>query len=318
VKLKLLDALHREGVLGINRRNHEYTLRWNPRRNYPRVDDKLATKRLCQAAGIPIPGLIAVARRHVEVRDLIRQIAGLSHFVLKPAHGAMGNGILVARAREGDRWRAGGRLLSAEDLRYHAASIISGLYALGGQPDVAFVEELLEVHPALARISADGVPDVRVIVHQGIPIMSMTRLPTHRSRGRANLHQGAIGAGIDLATGRISHAVLDYAPLIRHPDTDEPMLGVLVPSFPRVLEIAVAASDETGLGYVGADVVVDGRRGPVILELNARPGLAIQAANRAGLLPRLRAVAERVQPGMTLAERIALGIEIAGLAREAA
>jgi alpha-L-glutamate ligase-like protein len=317
--VKLLDALRREGVLGINRRNHEYTLRWNPRRNYPRVDDKLATKKLCQAAGIPIPGLIAVARRHVEVREMIAQIAELSHFVLKPAHGAMGNGILVVRAREGDRWRrAGGRLVSAEDLRYHAASIISGLYALGGQPDVAFVEELLEAHPALARISADGVPDVRVIVHRGIPIMSMTRLPTRRSRGRANLHQGAIGAGIDLASGRITHAMLDYAPLERHPDTNEPVLGVEVPSFARVLEIAVAASDETGLGYVGADVVVDGRRGPVILELNARPGLAIQAANRAGLLPRLRAVAERARPDLPLAERIALGIEIAsGAARGA-
>ena len=85
----------------------------------------------------------------------------------------------------------------------------------------------------------------------------------------------------------------------------------MVPSFARVLEIAVAATDVTGLGYVGADVVVDAQRGPVILELNARPGLAIQAANRAGLLPRLRAVGERLRAGATLAERIALGIEIA-------
>jgi alpha-L-glutamate ligase-like protein len=314
--VKLLSALRREGVLGINRRNHEFTLRWNPRRLYPTVDDKLATKKLCQAAGIPIPGLIAVARRQVEVREMIGQLADLSQFVLKPAHGAMGNGILVVRAREGDAWRrAGGKRLTPEDLRYHAASIISGLYALGGQPDVAFVEELLEVHPQLAEISSDGVPDVRVIVHRGIPIMSMTRLPTHRSRGRANLHQGAIGAGVDLATGRILHAVLDGAPITRHPDNDRPVLGVVVPSFPRVLEIAVAATDQTGLGYVGADVVVDARKGPVVLELNARPGLAIQAANRAGLLPRLRAVSERIRPEATLAERIALGIEISRTAR---
>jgi len=198
---RLLRALRREGVLGLNRRNHEYTLRWNPRRLYPTVDDKLATKRLCQAAGIPIPGLIAVARRQGDVREMIAQLEGLSHFVLKPDHGAMGNGILVVRSHEGGRWqRAGGRPLRSEDLRYHAASIISGMYALGGQPDIAFVEELLEVHPALAAISSDGVPDVRVIVHRGIPIMSMTRLPTARSRGRANLHQGAIGAGVDLAT----------------------------------------------------------------------------------------------------------------------
>jgi alpha-L-glutamate ligase-like protein len=171
------------------------------------------------------------------------------------------------------------------------------------------------VHPALAEISADGVPDVRVIVHRGIPIMSMTRLPTHRSRGRANLHQGAIGAGVELATGRILHAVLDGTPITRHPDTDRAVLGVVVPSFARVLEIAVAATDETGLGYVGADVVVDARKGPVVLELNARPGLAIQAANRAGLLPRLRAVTERVRAEAPLAERIALGIEIARTAR---
>ena len=314
--MKLLRALRREGVLGINRRNHEYTLRWNPRRLYPTVDDKLATKRLCQAAGIPIPGLIAVARRQGEVREMLGQLADLSHFVLKPAHGAMGNGILVVRAREGGRWqRTGGRPLTSEDLRYHTASIISGLYSLGGQPDVAFVEELLDVHPELAGISSDGVPDVRVIVHRGIPIMSMTRLPTHRSRGRANLHQGAIGAGVELATGRILHAVLDGTPITRHPDTDRAVLGVVVPSFARVLEIAVAATDQTGLGYVGADVVVDARRGPVVLELNARPGLAIQAANRAGLLPRLRAVSERVRSEASLAERIALGIEIARTAR---
>jgi alpha-L-glutamate ligase-like protein len=316
VRLNLVGALRREGVLGINRRNHEYTLRWNPRRLYPTVDDKLATKRLCQAAGIPIPGLIAVARRQGEVRGLVAELEDLSHFVLKPAHGAMGNGILVVRSHEGGRWqRAGGRPLTAEDLRYHAASIISGLYALGGQPDVAFVEELLEVHPELAAISADGVPDVRVIVHRGIPIMSMTRLPTKASRGRANLHQGAIGAGVQLATGRILHAVLDGTPVTRHPDTDQPVVGRSVPSFARVLEIAVAATDETGLGYVGADVVVDARRGPVVLELNARPGLAIQAANRAGLLPRLRAVSERARPGAPLAERIALGIEIASSPR---
>jgi len=314
--VKLLRALRREGVLGINRRNHEYTLRWNPRRLYPTVDDKLATKRLCQAAGIPIPGLIAVARRQGEVREMLGQLADLSHFELKPAHGAMGNGILVVRAREGSRWRrAGGRPLSSEDLRYHAASIISGLYALGGQPDVAFVEELLEVHPALAEISSDGVPDVRVIVHRGIPIMSMTRLPTSRSRGRANLHQGAIGAGVELATGRILHAVLDGTPITSHPDTDRAVLGVVVPSFARVLEIAVEATDQTGLGYVGADVVVDARKGPVVLELNARPGLAIQSANRAGLLPRLRAVSERLRPEAPLAERIALGIEISRTAR---
>ena len=40
----VLDALRREGILGINGRNARYTLKANPRRLYPLVDDKLRTK----------------------------------------------------------------------------------------------------------------------------------------------------------------------------------------------------------------------------------------------------------------------------------
>src|SRR5690606_16992486 len=97
-------ALRRHGVLGINARNAEYTLRWNPRRCYPNVDDKLRTKAFCARAGIPSPALLGVARHHFELKALARTLAGLQEFVLKPAHGAMGNGILVIRGRAGDRF----------------------------------------------------------------------------------------------------------------------------------------------------------------------------------------------------------------------
>jgi alpha-L-glutamate ligase-like protein len=305
-------ALRAAGVLGINRRNHEYTLRRNPRRLYPTVDDKLITKSLLEPAGIACPRLLAVARQHSEIRGMLAELAPCPSFVLKPAHGAMGNGIMVILAREGDRYlRPGGRRIAEHDLFYHAASIVSGLYSLSGQRDAAFAEERLEIHPAFAKIAIEGVPDVRVVVYRGVPVMSMTRLPTRASRGRANLHQGAVGAGIDLETGRTTHAVLYSTPVSVHPDTGESVLGVEVPEFEQALETAVRATDRTGLGYVGADVVVDALRGPVILELNARPGLAIQLANRAGLLPRLRAVDEALRDGATLEERLALGRTVA-------
>jgi alpha-L-glutamate ligase-like protein len=317
--VKVIRALRREGVLGINRRNVDFTLRWNPRRFYPVVDDKLTTKERCQRAGIPVPALLAVARHHFEIPRLLRDLETLDAFVLKPAHGAMGNGILVVRARDGRRFqRADGRWSDAGDLRYHAASIISGLYALGGQIDAAFVEERILVHPTLEDVATQGLPDVRVIVFRGVPVMSMMRLPTRRSGGRANLHQGAVGAGVDLGTGRFTSAVQDHRPVDRHPDTGQRLIGRPVPHFERALESAVAATDLSGLGYVGADVVVDAARGPLILELNARPGLAIQLANRAGLLPRLSAVEARWEPGMSLAARIALGREIAAAARDGA
>jgi alpha-L-glutamate ligase-like protein len=218
----------------------------------------------------------------------------------------------VILGRQGDRLlRPGGRTIEMGDVLYHAASIISGLYALGGHDDVAMVEERLTVHPVLREVATEGVPDIRVIVYRGIPVMAMTRLPTRRSDGRANLHQGAVGVGIDIATGRTMHAVLTNTPVRRHPDTKHPLLDLELPDFATTLEIAVRATDVTGLGYVGADVVVDAVRGPVVLELNARPGLAVQLANRAGLEPRLLAVEHSWKADMPLAERLLLGQRIA-------
>jgi alpha-L-glutamate ligase-like protein len=305
------------GVLGINRRNALYTLRWNPRRLYPRVDDKLSTKRLCEVAGIPVPRLLATAHHPFELRELLSRLERYDAFVLKPARGALGNGIVVVTGRRGERLvRSGGRELSREEFLYHAAGIISGLYSLAGHSDSAMVEERLQAHAALAELCTDGVPDVRVIVYRGIPVMSMTRLPTRDSAGRANLHQGAIGAGIDLSTGRTHHAIRRGRYTGANPDSGVPVLGVAIPDFDRVLEIAVRATDQTGLGYVGADVVVDAHLGPVILEMNARPGLAIQLANRAGLLRRLAAVDALPERDLPLLERVKLGREIAESCRE--
>ncbi len=57
-----------------------------------------------------------------------------------------------------------------------------------------------------------------------------------------------------------------------------------------MLLMAARSLEMTGLGYIGADMVIDRDRGPLLLELNARPGLAIQMANRAGLLDRIQKV----------------------------
>jgi hypothetical protein len=44
-------------------------------------------------------------------------------------------------------------------------------------------------------------------------------------------------------------------------------------------------AEAVGLGYLGVDIVVDAAAGPLLLEANARPGLAIQTANGLGLVP---------------------------------
>ena len=133
-------------------------------------------------------------------------------------------------------------------------------------------------------------PDLRVIVLKGYPVMAMLRLATHASDGRANLHQGAVGVGIDIGTGNALHAVQFGKPVHRHPDTRKAFTELSIPHWDKLLSLAAAGYEMTGLGYLGVDIVLDQDQGPMIIELNARPGLSIQIANNAGLLPRIKMV----------------------------
>jgi alpha-L-glutamate ligase-like protein len=179
------------------------------------------------------------------------------------------------------------------------------LFSLGGHSDQALIEYRVQFDPVFAEISYQGVPDVRIIVFLGIPVMAMVRLPTRLSSGKANLHQGAIGTGVDIATGRTLTAVWRNGIVQEHPDTANPVTGVQIPHWDRLLGIAAQAHELTGLGYIGVDLVLDRDKGPLILEINARPGLNIQIANNCGLLPRLQKVEEINPKGMDLEARIA-------------
>jgi alpha-L-glutamate ligase-like protein len=120
--------------------------------------------------------------------------------------------------------------------------------------------------------------------------MSMVRLPTRVSDGKANLHRGAIGVGINMGNGTTLSGVYRSDVVTHHPDTNKPVTGIQVPHWERLLLIAARAVDMINLAFLGVDLVIDRDRGPLLLELNARPGLQIQVANQAGLLKRLESV----------------------------
>jgi alpha-L-glutamate ligase-like protein len=298
--------LAREGVLGLNRRNGDYIMRFNPRRLYPLVDDKLKTKRLALQAGIAVPDLYGVIETQHDIRRLPEIVGSRQEFVLKPAHGSAGDGIVVIAGRSGARYRAiNGELFDREELEYHLSNAISGQFSLGGVPDVVIVEALVHFSSLFEQVSFQGVPDIRVIVFRGIPIMAMVRLPTRASRGKANLHQGAVGAGIDIASGVTLDGVIGSEVVTHHPDTAQPIAGLQIPDWGTILGIAARCYEITGLGYIGVDIVLDKHRGPLVLELNARPGLAIQIANRQGLLRRLRICEARADFAAPPEERVA-------------
>lgn len=308
--LGIIRDLKRKGVLGVNKRNADYTLRMNPRRFYPLVDDKAQTKELALQNGIGVPELYGVVQVEGEVKKIPAMIADREDFVIKPSHGSGGEGILVVSGRTGDKFRkADGRILSVDELNHHVFNVLSGLYSLGGQPDKAIIEYRVKFDPTFEHISYLGVPDIRIIVFLGVPVMAMVRLPTRMSDGKANLHQGAIGAGIDMSTGITISAVWGNDIVEEHPDTGNPVTGVVIPNWRELMELAARCHEMTGLGYQGVDIVLDRDKGPLMLELNARPGLNIQIANKAGLLHRLDEI-ESHRPSLgSLPDRVTFAME---------
>lgn len=286
-----IRKLRERGVLGLNERNTEYIMRFNPRRLYPLVDDKLRTKEVAIAAGIAVPELYGVIRAEHDIPGLADLVRDVQDFAIKPAHGSGGDGIMIVTGRnprmQGVYRLTDGSMVSEAEIAFHLSNILSGQFSLGGHRDVALLEYCIKVDPVFSEHCYQGVPDIRVIVLRGYPVMAMIRLPTRRSRGKANLHQGAVGAGLDIATGVTTFGVLGNHQVTDHPDTGAPIAGLAVPRWEYLLTLAARSYELTGLGYVGVDIVLDRQFGPLILELNARPGLNIQICNRAGLRHRL-------------------------------
>ncbi|WP_252273398.1 alpha-L-glutamate ligase-like protein [Pseudomonas subflava] len=293
---KTWKALEAKGIMGINRRNADYVLKYNKRHLYPIVDDKIITKERALAAGIHVPELYGVISTEKEIEKFGEIIGERNDFVIKPAQGAGGDGILVIADKFEGRYKTvSGKIVSQEDIEHQLSSILTGLYSLGGHRDRALIEYRVTPDPIFKSISYEGVPDIRIIVLMGYPVMAMLRLPTRQSNGKANLHQGAIGVGVDLATGITLKGTWLNNKITKHPDTTNAVDGVQLPNWDGFMKLAAGCYELCGLGYIGVDMVLDVDKGPLILELNARPGLNIQIANDCGLTHRAHAVEARLE-----------------------
>jgi alpha-L-glutamate ligase-like protein len=271
----------------MNSRNIEYIARHNPRHLYPSVDNKLNTKNAALSAGIRVPELLGLIESNRALRDLPAMLESLNQFVIKPTRGSGGRGILVIKNRDFEFFvKTNGSKIKQGDIRRHVNNILSGLYSLGGKPDSAMIESMVEYDAVFNDYTYEGVPDLRVIVYKGFPVMAMLRCSTHASDGRANLHQGAIGVGIDIYNGKSLFAVQHNKPIQEHPDTGKKFDDLVIPHWDEILCLTAGCYEMTGLGYIGCDIVIDQHQGPMILELNARPGLAIQIASGLGLKKR--------------------------------
>lgn len=305
--LGIYRRLRSKGILSINQRNSDFVLRYNERKRYPLVDNKIKTKQLALEAGIAVPALFDLIKSEHQIKNIEAILAPYKGFVVKPAHGAGGDGILVVTDRVFGRYRQiNGKLITTQEMQHHLSSLLSGAYSLGGHADCAIIEHRVVVDPVFSEVSYEGVPDIRVITLLGYPAMAMVRLPTRMSGGKANLHQGAIGVGVNMASGKTLGGVFHNDTIDFHPDTLNPIVDIEVPYWDEILTIAASCYELTGLGYMGVDIVLDKEHGPLMLELNARPGLNIQIANREGGLLRYRAIEARAALGQeSVSSRVA-------------
>ena len=303
--IKRHKQLRHAGVLGLNERNVSYISRYNKRENFPLVDNKLKTKKAATAANLPVPKLLGVVALPAHLKTLPSLLKDHQSFVIKPARGSGGKGILVVSQRQGEQFfKPSGALLTARAIHHYVSNILSGVYSLGGKPDVAIIETLVHGDPVLNKYSHEGLADIRIIVFQGFPVMAMLRCPTSDSDGKANLHQGAVGVGLDITSGTALQAVQNDRIISHHPDTGVKFADLVIPDWRELLQLAGHCHGFTELGYLGCDIVLDKNRGPLILEVNARPGLFIQIASGIGLRSRLQQVESLRQKDWHVDERI--------------
>lgn len=284
--------LKKLGILGMNSRNLDYIFAANPRREYQWVDDKLKTKQLCLENNIPTPELYATMHYQDQTKKLESYLEGRDDFVIKPAQGSGGGGIMVFDGRaDGGYLKTGGQFVSLDTIEYHLSNILGGLYSLGGLGDHVIIEKRVRNIDLFEQMAYRGVPDIRLVVYKGVPAMAMLRLPTRASGGRANLHVGGIGVGLCLRTGRsLAQGVVHNRLTDTHVDTNFTLADIAIPEWDKILWMATQAGNMIKLGYIGVDIVMDKTHGPMLLEMNARPGISIQVANQEGLKRRLERI----------------------------
>ncbi|MFA5947560.1 MAG: tyrosine/phenylalanine carboxypeptidase domain-containing protein [Candidatus Gracilibacteria bacterium] len=279
-----------KGILGINARNLLYIKPFNPKKAIKLADDKIKSKRFLSAREIPVPKLYSIIKTFTELEKFDFNSLPQS-FVVKPNQGFGGEGIIPIIGKEKQYWiSSDGEKLTKEDLKDHIIDILDGRYSIANVNDSVFFEQLIISDESIGKYAYKGLPDIRIVVHNLIPVMAMLRLPTKESKGRANIHQGAVAVGIDISKGQTTHISYKNKIIEHLPEGLGNLKGLKIPYWDKILLIASKIQLITNLGYLAVDIAIDKNMGPVLLEINARAGLGVQIANLAPLKKRLEKV----------------------------
>ncbi|MEM1002758.1 MAG: sugar-transfer associated ATP-grasp domain-containing protein [Bacteroidota bacterium] len=276
-------------VLGINERNRSYIYPNNPKQYYQLADDKIKSKSILHENNIPCAETYAEIAKIGDIPRIWQNVTTKTSLAIKPSKGFGGGGIKILKKESKGNWLTNGHLITEQEIYAHMANIILGVYSLNGN-DRVLIEACIEPHYFFHEIYPVGVPDFRIILLNATPVMGMLRMPTAKSNGKANLHQGGLGIGIDLAQGILKLGFDGKQYYNHHPDSHSIINGKKIPFWDEILNLSIMTSKYVPLNYLGVDIVIDAVKGPLIMEINIRPGLGIQQVNQTGLKKLLKQV----------------------------
>ncbi|MFA5925738.1 MAG: sugar-transfer associated ATP-grasp domain-containing protein [Parcubacteria group bacterium] len=266
--------------LGMNFRNfliREYNF-WE---SLDLAKNKAAAKKLFSQHGIYSPKTFFEIEN---IADLEKIRLFPEEFVIKPSRGFGGSGIMVLEKKDGKFFDPSGEKYSEKQIRKHIRRILDGEYSGHSERDVAIVEERIYPSPKIMFKHSAGLPDIRIFCVNFVPVMAMLRHSTKATRGRANLTVGAIGVGIDVKTGKVTHLFSKKEErAFKLSDFDIPE-NFRIPHWGKLIEASIEASKLSQLLISGVDLIIDKNDRVVLIEINGRPGIEIQNVNQKSLL----------------------------------
>ncbi len=278
------------GLLWQNARNLQYIKKGNFSISRKMADSKLKTKEFLSNKWVSVPETLLIIRKHKEInKEIIEKLE--VPFVVKPNNGYWWKWILVFDKKDSlwnfitNTWE----VYSRERLFTHLGYILDWFFSLSWLRDRVLIERKIVLDSQIDLLWKYGLPDIRVIVYNMVPVMAMFRVPTKESWGKANIHAWACWVWIDIWTWKLTF-ISKWGKLVKAIPWIWDVRWIKLPFWDKVLNLAVSVQKHTKIGFLWCDIVLDKDFGPILLEMNVRPGLEIQVINLSPLKTRLEKV----------------------------
>lgn len=199
-----------------------------------------------------------------------RKFAKCQRLIYKPVRGCKGNGV------------------QAFDITPKTARAV--FKQLSALPE-GVVEQYVKQHPAMSSLSPSSVNTIRVVtissnthpVTADGKMLDIAYAALRIGGSNAlvdNFHSGGMAAGVDLETGELvtNAADMDGNVYEVHPATGTKIKGFRIPYFAEALEMVKKACEDSGVtGFLGWDIAI-AEDGPMLIEINLRPGVVLLTA----------------------------------------